>query len=124
MERRIAFRYVSTLRSSSGIARTTITPDCGLTTTFRPGPVPTSERRALVTSLQRSLCETIDTRLASREAVAMELRPNAPNAGEVACPGVPGAAARAGGATPPCCVAEIAPELTRTSLRPERSPIR
>src|SRR5712691_470973 len=46
------------------------------------------------------------------------------SASEVACPGVPGAAATAG-AAPPCCVApEIAPELTRTSLRPERSPIR
>ncbi len=53
----------------------------------------------------------------------MALRPSAPNAGEVDCPGVPGAVTPTAGA-PPCCVPEIAPELTRTSLRPERSPIR
>ena len=102
-----------------------MTPDCGLTTTFRPGAVPISARSATVISFQRSLCETMDTRLASREAVAMELRPNAPSAGEVACPGVPGAVtATAGAPAPPGCVPEIAPELTLTSLRPERSPIR
>src|SRR2546422_4969715 len=82
-----------------------MTPDCGLTTTFRPGAVPTSARSALVTSPQRSFCETIDTRLASRAAVAMELRPNAPSAGEVPCPGVPGAVSAAAGApAPPGCV--------------------
>ena len=97
-----------------------MTPDCGLTTTFRPGAVPTSARSALVTSPQRSFCETIDTRLASRAAVAMELRPNAPSA----CPGVPGAVTATGAPAPPGWLPEIAPELTRTSLRPERSPIR
>src|SRR5437879_13151192 len=122
---RIALRYFSTLRSSSGIARMTITPDWGLTTTFLPGPAPIRDRSAIVTSFQKSLCETIDTRLASRDAVAMELRPNAPRAGGVACPGVPAAAAPAGvGGPPPPWGPEIAPELTRTSLRPERRPIR
>jgi len=118
-------RYFSTLRSSSGIARMTTTPDCGLTTRFRPGPVPISARSANVISFQKSLCETIDTRLASKEAVAMDTQ-----AERAQRRWVPAPAFRmrrpcgCGRAPAPLCVPEIAPELTRTSLRPERRPIR
>ena len=36
----VAFRYRSTARNSSGMPRTTTTPDCGLITTLRPSAVP------------------------------------------------------------------------------------
>src|SRR5262245_64049807 len=101
------------------MARTTITPDCGLTTTLLPSPGVISARNARAISLQKSLCETIETRLESRLVVEMALSPNAPSAGERACPAAVGAPAGIGAPDVPPVVPEIAPELTRTSLRPE-----
>src|SRR5882672_2506212 len=123
-ETRMALRYCSTLRCSDGSARMTTTPDCGLTTTLLPSPLPIIDRSATDTSDQKSFCETIETRLASRLVVEIAFSPYAPNPGSI--PGAPA------GATPPEVVEpgppptlpDTAPEATRTSLRPERSPIR
>jgi hypothetical protein len=58
----VAFRYMSTLRSSSGIARITSTPDCGLTTTLRPPSFePTMASIADFRSPQKSLSDSMLT---------------------------------------------------------------
>src|SRR5471032_322058 len=56
----VAFRYKSTLRSSSGMARITITPDCGLSTTWRPPSVlPTIASSEAFSSGQKSAVEVV-----------------------------------------------------------------
>src|SRR5512135_1492880 len=72
-----ALRNSVTLRNSAGIARTTITPDCGLTTTLRPPSVPTMVLRAVVSSAQKSLLDTVETRLLST-VVAAVVPPDVP----------------------------------------------
>ncbi len=62
----VAFRYMSTLRSSSGMARITSTPDCGLTTTLRPPSFePTMASIEDFRSTQKSLFETVLTSVLS-----------------------------------------------------------
>src|SRR5438046_2650540 len=65
IDRRVARRYCSTARSCCGKARTTTTPDCGVTMTERPSPVPTMASSAVRKSAQRSDCCWVVTRLVS-----------------------------------------------------------
>ena len=99
--RRDARRYASTWRSSSGIARTAIVPDCGLTITLRPLPVPTMLRSASAVSAHRSDTELVDTCVLSGASA------------ELAGAGVPPVA-------PDGWLGGAEPALTRTSLRPWR----
>src|SRR5471032_432449 len=62
----VAFRYRSTLRSSSGMARITITPDCGLMTTLRPSLSPMMAPSDAFSSVQKSLAVVVLTLLESR----------------------------------------------------------
>src|SRR3989449_11567215 len=65
IDKRVARRYCSTARSCCGKARTTTTPDCGVTMTERPSPVPTMASSAVRKSAQRSDCCWVVTRLVS-----------------------------------------------------------
>jgi len=50
----VVLRKRSTARNSSGAARTTTTPDCGLTTTLRPSSLPTIACNEVRNSFQKS----------------------------------------------------------------------
>ena len=98
-------------------------PAWGLTMTFRPGAVPTSALSVTTRSFQKSLCEMVETRLASLVAWFTAERPM----GLIVCPGNPAPGAWPAPAAPAPwaeALCDTAPELTRRSLRPERKPTR
>ena len=101
-----AFRYAATLFISSGMARTTITPDIGLITTLRPGSLPTMATSALLNSSQKSALLVMLTWLLCRPLVELP-------AVEVLVPvGAPEE------------LSETEPEVTRKLDFPSRCPVR
>ena len=102
IDRRVARRYCSTERSCCGSARTTTTPDWGVTMTEVPGPVPTMARSAVRRSAQKSLFCCVVTRLDSSPRF------------ELVGPASVGVVVWA--------VSVTAPELTRMSEMPRRWP--
>ena len=122
----VALRNPSTERMSAGMPRTTITPDCGLTTTCRPFSVPTIARSESASSRQKSLSVVVMTRLpmtACEPVLLPGIAPGVPGTPGDGTPGMPGIPVP-GMPAPGWTKSEIAPDVTRTSLRPRRVLIR